>query len=414
MVGGKTSKMNNCAAMVGVALLLAGGCDPEATGRTGGPGGAEEQAESCGEEFPYTFVYNGESFSLETVTATCRAEGEHVVVYVADDVDPGVVSDESIDGLIRILEEQSPSGSIDPGQGALMNNEAIFGPLDDSQFPGGKLPIFVVDTHGGGDGYLCDWCEYPQIHLDGPLLQPLDGEFSASIATHEIQHVIHGAYDEDEAMWVEESLAEAAMTANGYFTDIEWLEGFVAQPDRNWGPGEPEVHEFDYGAALLWGSFLWERGGASLMQAITFEPKDGWDGIDAALEQVGDPKGAFELYQDMIVAMYLDAPQLGYGFSSFDVPDVRVADELTLESEVSGSVSEYGIDYIDIVDPEVRTLEFASDRNDLIAGRVVVVGDEEVRVTSLEPETSVSIGAGDSAFIAITSRGAAGYTLRAR
>ena len=86
--------------------------------------------------------------------------------------------------------------------------EAVFGPLDTSSFPQGKLEIYVVDTSGAGHGYLCGWCDHPQLHLDGLVLQPLDDELAVSIAAHETYHVIHRAHDTNEAMWVDESLAE--------------------------------------------------------------------------------------------------------------------------------------------------------------------------------------------------------------
>ncbi|MCX4243988.1 hypothetical protein [Paraliomyxa miuraensis] len=108
------------------------------------------------------------------------------------------------------------------------------------------------------------------------------------------------------------------MTDNGFFTDTAWLDDFLANPDHDWGPGNPPLGGFNYGAALLWGSFLYERGGVELMTAITAEPTDGWARVDAVLAAVGDPSNAWGLYLEMIVATHLDDPELGYGFTSFD------------------------------------------------------------------------------------------------
>jgi hypothetical protein len=241
----------------------------------------------CWGEPATTPVYNGVTHLLDDVAATCRAQGDHVLLYVADGLWGSAVDQAAVNGLMHQLELFTPEGSVDPGQGVVPNDEAVFGPLDTTSFPQGKLEVYVVDTNGAGDGYLCGWCDHPQLHMDGLVLQPLDGAFSVAIAAHETYHVIHQAYDADETMWVNESLAEAAMTANGFFTDVEWLQSFVDDPDQDWGPGDPGIGGFNYGAALLWGTALWERGGTSLMTAITAEPADGWEGIDAALDFVG-------------------------------------------------------------------------------------------------------------------------------
>lgn len=277
----------------------------------------------CWGEVSQTVVYNGRTHQTGTIDATCRAEGERTLLYVQDELWEAGLRQPLVDAFMHRFELFTPEGSFNPNQGVIFNNEEIFGTIVETSTPEGKVAVYIVDTEGGGDGYLCGWCRTPQIHLDGVVLDPIDGDFPVSIAAHESYHIIHHGYDGNETMWVDESLAQAAMTANGFFTDLDWLGNFMADPDQNWGPGEPELGEFNYGAALLFGSLLWERGGPALMQAITAEPVNGWDGLDAALAAAGDDKTAFELYLDLMVAIYLDAPEMGYGFSSFDPGEVN-------------------------------------------------------------------------------------------
>ncbi|MCA9709794.1 MAG: hypothetical protein KDK70_28400 [Myxococcales bacterium] len=365
----------------------------------------------CWGEASSTSVYNGMTHMTEQTPATCRAEGDRVLLYVADSLWEGAVDQAAVNGLMHQLELFSPAGSVDPDQGVVPNDEAVFGPLDEGDFPQGKLEIFVVDTNGGGDGYLCSWCTYPQLHLDGTVLQPLDDAYSVSIAAHETYHVIHEAYDANETMWVDESLAEAAMTANGFFTDTAWLDDFAADPDQNWGPGSPALGGFNYGAALLWGSFLWERGGAPLMTAITAEPTDGWVGLDAALDAVGDDRDAFDLYLDMIVAAYLDDPGAGYGFTSFEVPPMAVAGDLMVGSAEAGSLSEYGIDYWDVLDTGMLTIDLAATGAEPVVGQAVVVTGGGVQVIPLGPATPVDATGASAVFVALTARDVATYDL---
>ena len=358
-----------------------------------------------------TMVYNGMTHMTEQTPATCRAEGDRVLLYVADDLWETQVDQAAVNGLMHRLEIFTPPGSIDPYQGVVVNDETVFGPMDESDFPEGKLAIYVVNTNGGGDGYLCGWCSYPQLHMDGMILQPLDGDFSVSIAAHETYHVIHQAYDANETTWVDESLAEAAMTANGFFTDTDWLDSFLANPDQNWGPGNPELGGFNYGAALLWGSFLWERGGAPLMTAITAEPSDDWAGIDAALDTVGDDRDAWDLYLDMIVAVYVDDPGMGYGFSSFEVPPVSIEGDLMVGSTEMGTLSEYGIDYFDVLDVGMLTIDLISTGPEPVVGQAVIVGNGSVQVIPLGAATPVNAGAEEAVFVAVTARDVASYEL---
>ncbi len=384
------------------------------TGVDSSSGGDElpDYADSpCWGDASATSVYNGATHMTEMVATTCRAEGDRVMLHVADSLWENTVGQEEINGLMHRLEIFSPEGSVDPYQGVVLNDETVFGALDVASFPDGKLEIFVIDSNGGGDGYLCGWCSFPQLHLDGVVLQQLADDYSVGIAAHETYHVIHRARDENETQWVDESLAEAAMTANGLFTDVDWLDDFLADPDQNWGPGGPELGGFNYGAALLWGTFLWERGGVPLMTAITEEPSDDWAGLDAALDTVGDDREAFDLYLDMIVATYVDDPAAGYGFESFDFMPVAEEIGLMLGMLEMGTVEAYGIDYYPVLDTGSLTLNLMPSGPEAVIGQAILIGDGTVEVQPIGNATVIDVAAGQSLVIAVTARGPAGYTV---
>jgi len=379
---------------------------------TGGGGLPDYSGSPCWGEAASTSVYNGMTHMLGDVAVTCRAEGDYVLLYVADELWDTAVDQAGVNGLMHQLELFTPDGSVDPEQGVVPNDEAVFGPMDTTQFPQGKLEIYVVDTSNAGDGYLCGWCDHPQLHLDGLVLQPLDDELATAITAHETYHVIHRAYDADEVRWVDESLAEAAMTANGFFTDVEWLQSFVDDPDQDWGPGDPELADFNYGAALLWGTALWERGGPPLMTAITAEPTNGWEGLDAALDSLGDPRDAWELYLDFVVAVYVDDPALGYGFASIDVPPVTTAGELGVGDTEMGSLLPYGIDYYRLADTGELTVDLMSTGAEPVVGQLLLMGEGSFQVAPIEQQvTMVSVGAGQSAVLVLTARDATTFTL---
>lgn len=354
----------------------------------------------CAGRVEPTLVYSGRTHQITSVPTTCRAESMHSFVYVDDSLWNVTVDDANVANFIIGLEQRTLEGSIDPEAGILVNNEAVFGPFP--TLPGGdKLGIFIVDTEGAGDGYLCDWCDYPQIHLDLALLGSLASENAFSIAAHESYHVIHDGFDRDEATWVDESLAESAMTVNGYFTDDEWLADYLVRPDINWGPGGVGMGELHYGAALLWGTFLWERGGAPLLAAITREPANDWEGIDAALAATGIGMSAWELYVEMLVALALDAPELGYGFASFDVGDVRREGTLAAGVLQTGTLQPYGVDIYEIgIDGPVEV--------------VITTEGAITAVTATTDDTTVAVAQVGSAPIEVPTEGRGYVILTAR
>jgi hypothetical protein len=385
--------------------------DDTSTATTDEPttGGLPDYSDSPCWGMPFdTDVYNGMTHQVSSVPATCRAEGERALVMVADDLWENGVDQAAVNGFMHRFELFTPRGSFDPEAGVLLNDEAIFGALPDD-LPGGKLSVFIVDSNGGGDGYLCSWCDYPQIHLDGTVLAPIDEDLALSIAAHETYHVIHRGFDPDEEVWVDESIAEAAMTANGFFTDDEWLDEFRLDPDQPWGPSGVDFGEFNYGAGLLWGTFLWQKGGPELMAAITSEPTNGWDGLDAALASVAITGDAWSLYLEMAVAMVLDRPDLGYGFEAFDVGEVAREGDVGVGEMIEGDVSEYGIDVWRLVGDGTVTVRVEATATP-IGARAFTASDPVVVVDPTETDADVVLEAGEG-FLVVTADTATGYTI---
>jgi hypothetical protein len=333
------------------------GGEAGADGTTGAAGTGGEAGTGSAPEIPdyttspcygttrTTAVYDGQTHVVSNVSATCRGEGERTLLYVDDSLWQDIVTQAEVNGFLYRFELHGEANSAHPGLGVLFANESVFGALDSSAFTDDKIAIFVIDTRGGGDGYLCSWCDEPELHLDGPNVAPLDGDEALSIAPHESYHAIHRAYDPDEALWVDESLAEAAMTVNGFFTDGPALSSYTGNPNVDWGPAGADVTSFHYGAGLAFGTFLWERGGTDLMRAITSEPQNGFAGLDAALADTGHAESAWDLFLELGAALHFDAPERGYGFESFDLTPKARAETLVPGESFDGHLEPYGFVY---------------------------------------------------------------------
>lgn len=323
-------------------------------GSSGSSGAAPDYTQSpCYGEQATTEVYDLETHATTSVTATCRAEGDHARLYVADDLwqtkaspDAPALDQAEVDAFMFRYELVGQAASTHPELGVLPTDEVVFGTLPSASLTEGKLPIFVVDSGGAGDGYLCSWCAKPALHLDGPTLRSLHTDKTLSIAAHETFHAIHRAHDPDEEVWVDESLAEAAMTVNGFFTDQAWVKDFLQTTNQAWGPGVNDTTSFNYGAGLLFGTYLFEYGGAPLLAAVTQEAANGWTGIDRALAATGSSATGWELFEDMAVAVLVNDPVAGYGFRSFTLDTALLPYAAHTGTALVETIEPYGIVYV--------------------------------------------------------------------
>jgi hypothetical protein len=380
----------------------------EANGGTGQGELPDYASSECFGQSRSTLVYDGQTHETAELVARCRGETSRVRLYVADELFGSTVTQEEINGFLHRYELVGNARSYRPDLGVLPTDEAVFGSLIPSRLDGDKLPIFVIDTNDAGDGYLCGWCTGDELHLDGPALDPLNGDTALSIAAHETFHAIHRGYDPDELMWVDETLAEAAMSVNGYYTDRAVLNDFARRPNINWGPARTQIGDYHYGAGLAYGTWLWEFGGEALMRAATSAKANGWAGIDAALEASGHRETGLDTWLDMAVALYLDDPERGYGFRSFDLLMGVGVESLATGATISGSLAPYGLVYYALAEDvgSVR-VEAAS----ALHGRLLF-DEDPVGIVPLELGTELELG-GKAGVLILTaaSDSAVSYTV---
>ena len=374
------------------SLLCACGSDPpsEEPNDEGTPSSPDYTRSPCYGDSRTTRVYDADTHATREVSATCRAEGDRTLVYVADEIwdapaAPGSepISQSEITAFMVGYELDGQRGGLDPDLGVLPTDELVFGSLPDD-LPDGKLPVFVVDSGGAGQGYLCSWCDGLEFHLDYPLLGSLHTDETLSIAAHETVHAIHRGYDANETVWVDETLAQAAMTVNGFFTDGDWLDDFLRNTNVAWGPGVDDPLQYHYGAGLLYGSYLWEHGGRGLLRAITSESLDDWAGIDAALATTGDASDAWSLFLDMGLATFLDDPATGYSFDSLDVGGRALSHVAPTGTSYSGTIQSSGLVFVTF-DADARSVTLEAGTS--VSSRLVLDG---------RPAEVVSLASGEA------------------
>lgn len=365
----------------------------------------------CYGQLETTQLFDHARMAFVPVETTCRGEGKLTQVYVDDELWNNGVTQEDVNTFLHRYELYGPETSVNPSTGALFVDEEVFGALRTESFPDGKLHIFILDTDGYGDAYVCPteygWCPYYCLHLDGVLMD-LKEDYAISVAAHETFHIIHHYLDGNEDSWIDETLAEAAMLVNGYYTDAGWVADWLKHTDYNWGPGNTDHGTQHYGAFLLLGAYFWETGGPALLEAITAEPGNGWSGLDSALQSTGDPRTGWQLFLDFAVAIGVDDADLGYGFGFAALPPVAMSAALSAGGERADTVEPYGIDYVPVLGDGPFAVAVTSEVPVTVLG--VIVG-ADVQVVDLSQGGALTVSSGSTPFLVVTARTAASYTI---
>lgn len=217
--------------------------------------------------------------------------------------------------------------------------------------------------------------EYSNAHETYVLstTEDLADEYTYGTLAHEFQHMIHFASDRNEDSWLDEGFAEVAYFLNGYAMDAKpWL--YASDPDlqlTTWGDsaGENGSH---YGQSFLYLAYFLDRFGEEATKALVKNSENSISSVDHTLAGLGitDPLTgeiitADDLFMDWAAALYLKDGSVGDGRYTYqNYPDVpRTSDTDTVDncpqSPLDFSVSQYGIDYINISCAGDFTLRFS-------------------------------------------------------
>ncbi len=284
------------------------------------------------------------------VTASCRGWGDHVAVYVPDDIWLTDISEDDVIAIVETFEDATPA---DDTRGIYDLTTATFGEPPDmdgdprivllymemGSFMGSEFDGFfrAQDEAAGSYSNLTE-----MLHLNGVRL-PTAQPYMLSIVAHEFQHMLHFRADPDEHSWINESMSEAAMALCGYYTDEGNVGAFAASPDVSL----VTIDRVDYGASFLFGLYLLEQLGEAFLLDLTSESSNGITGFDSA----GSAHGVdfLTVFTDWTIANLLDDPALDegqWGYADYDPPDMAdttAAPDGTLRA---GTLNGWAADYL--------------------------------------------------------------------
>lgn len=301
------------------------------------------------------------------VPATLRVVGEHIYMWVQDG---GRIDDADLKALAQAFDTR------------------IYGPVralwGDESSPGvdGDPRIYALFTHGLGPttaAYFASDHTYPRAVLPTSNghemfffnLDALHGGYSQadieSILAHEFQHMIRANLQPNEEYWINEGFSE--FTQLYLYQSPGWeIISFMGRPDtqlNSWSESNTS-RAANYGAALLFTTYLYERFGLEAVQRLSADPSArGLDSFDAVLRDVG-AIGVEEFFADWVLANFLvnpDAADGRYGYPSLPglgasaLPLMQTA---TYPFVWNGMANQYATDYFvlsDVRDRAALTLE---------------------------------------------------------
>jgi len=302
------------------------------------------------------FVSNLIDGTVRTVTAALKVVSEHAYWYLDEKVNVPV---EALEVSAATFEERV--------------HPAVVGTFGDIWTPGvdGDPHLIILHTSLiGAAGYYSSNDEFTRqvhphsnqseiIYVDTGHLPP-GTDIYFSVLAHELQHAVHWNQDVGEEAWVNEGLSEVAAELAGYPT--QFLDGFLQRPETqlNWWPDQIRASAPHYGASALFFSYLARRyGGLDGLGQLVKEQRDGTEGIDAYLSGHGT---SFEaLFQDWVVANYLDADEGPYSYPDHQV---AVASLFTLSGQTSArtTLPQFSARYYELADVEGDVaVRFAGD-----------------------------------------------------
>jgi hypothetical protein len=183
---------------------------------------------------------------------------------------------------------------------------------------------------------------------------------------HEVQHLIQWHNDANEAIWMNEGLAQLTELYAGLDT-VDTATDYLHKPGiplNSWNFEDEESLYAHYGASFLFSVYLWEQLGLAAISDLSSHTADGLAGVQAILETYRPDLTLEQFLGNWAVANYLDDLTAGpeYGYANLRLH--RPVHEEEISSSDYGAVkriNQYGVHYIKLDHSGPTTVSFVGD-----------------------------------------------------
>ena len=223
--------------------------------------------------------------------------------------------------------------------------------------PPSQVEIRIYDM-GDGPGGVGGFFIASPMHRDDLYLDIQDISVIDEILAHEFEHMLHYDLDPNEAVWLDEGMADLSVRIS-LGPDTPAIHSHISlyeqRPENDliaWDDGTPEDNIADYGAAYSYVAYLADHfGGATIMASLTSEPLNSMAGVDQVLSDLGYGEDGLDVHRGVKVANLLDDPVFGGGIYDQGLIDIGIStfqgrtDSYPYQDEVTSTVSYAGYYY---------------------------------------------------------------------
>ena len=376
---------------------------------------------------------------FKKINTTCRSVGDNSYIFVDDKAWRTNVTEKDLEQIQTTFNKRTPPKSIDSNKGIYSIDTGCFGePPDMDGDPKVNLLITNFDQFQGTgfDGYFnpfdqmddeTAWKEFQQHSNETEVLYlnsaskttPIASEYMKAVVAHEFEHLITFNYDPEETSWLNESCGEAAMTLCGYYTDKNHVKNYAEHP----GTVLVSDQYVNYGACLLWGTYLFEQMGKGFFKPLTTNKKQGVESINEVLKEVGSKHNFETLFSNWVAANYASSkgvknPEFHYKF--MDIPPMKLSASLSpSKTEHSDTLKYTGVNYIAFENFQTNkfSVNISQNTNNGIGAEVLYFDDDNVTVEKLSTNgTPTTIDTSRKPVLAVyglSEKSPASYTVKA-
>lgn len=313
---------------------------------------------------------------FEQHVCTVRGMSDRAYVVVRDEEWNVSIDQADVDSILKHWESTSIGPF--PEQGIYETDSIAFGEPPDELDDDPRIYLLWFDFEISADGYFFWFDQYPDgtypdyhsnecevLYLNTMSQGGPGGAYMNGVMAHELEHMIHWKYDEDEDAWVDEGMAELAMWLYG---NPDNISSFNGNPDNNLTVWEGTWA--DYIKTYLWTLYFYERyGGLETVYAVVHEASNSTAGYDEILDEYGYSNDFRDVFADWTVANYLDDTSIEdgrFGYEGDELPAFSVSGSYSSYpvEDVTRSVSNWAADYYRFTDVGTPALALQFDGSD--------------------------------------------------
>jgi hypothetical protein len=263
-------------------------------------------------------VINASNYAVYPVTATLRVVSPHLAIWVDT---RATIADTDLQGLaaafeaeiyqsVRHLWGSEPTPGID-GDPRLY---ALF-----AYGMGGSVGAYYSSNNTYNAAVVPDSNEHEMFffNLDSLGTENLNTPYIHSVIAHEFQHMIRDHQQTNEAYWLNEGFS--TFTQLYLYGEANVAHAFLAVPRtqlNNWAE-EQYRRVANYGAALLFTTYFYERFGLDALRELNADPARGLLAVDNVLRRRGGDVPT--LFADWVLANFLQDTTLVDGQYGYDL-----------------------------------------------------------------------------------------------